>query len=64
MNVNTMQHLNDGGLTKGQELVSVPVRNVQLMVQLHLPSLPSENALVVGMTTLRIFLYRGNLVES
>jgi hypothetical protein len=64
MNVNTMQHLNDGGLTKGQELVSVPVRNVQLMAQLLLPSLPSENALVVGMTTFRIFLYRGNLVES
>jgi len=63
MNVNTMQHLNDAGLTKGQELVNARVRNVQLMVQPLLPSRPSGNALAAGMMTFKICQLPGNLVD-
>lgn len=63
MNANTMQHLNDEGLTRGQGLVNARVRNVQPMAQPPLPPPPSENALAVGTTTSKIFQWRGNLVE-
>lgn len=60
MNVNTMQHLSDEGLTKSQGLASARVRNVRRMVQPLLRFHQSGNALVVGMMTFKLY---GNLVE-